>query len=94
MNLEEENCRARRVLKPKSRPCGGLEAGGRVTGGHCRSIQAFEGFMVQVSELLKMKDPGQSVLKKIKPRGDLRVDHEHKERRHNSIHSLIHSINI
>lgn len=44
-----------------------------MAGGHCRSIQAFEGFMVQGSELLKIMALAQFVLKKIKPSGDLRV---------------------
>ena len=40
--------------------------------------KAFEGFTVHVSKLPKMKALGQFVLKEIRLRGDLRVDHERK----------------
>ena len=66
------------------------DAGSLITGGHCRRIQTFGRFTVQVSELMKMKALGQFVLKKIRPRGDLRVDHDHKRE---DITPFSHSLN-
>lgn len=52
-----------------------------ITGSSHRSLQVFEGLTIQVIELLNIKGPGQLSLKKFRPRGSLRVDHKHDEKR-------------